>query len=346
MSRQKYTIKPLTTDNVVSFTELVYAVYGYTHEHFWMYQPDDALKAVADGRILFFVAEDEHEQVKGCLGLMFPYPAQSVGVLTTLLTSPDIRGIASGLLFKQLSEKVHRKAFELSETSNLRAMVSSEVTVHQVSQRLLEQVGFVPCGIFLAWVPGWAGRMRSFQSTLSGGRQGRAVPHTAMFERKAETVSVAVFKDLIKPYNVCAPRRFADLLKKIYEKLNLQVGYEPSAVPSGATEIASRFDYPRSLGVVDIVRVGADTKEAVFKKVENLKNGMLDLIHVYVPLSQCDINDIVDALVDTGFQYCTLIPQYSDGDVLVLQYLNGIKSHLAEEQLYSKMSKEIFRNLA
>ena len=341
-----FAIQRVTAENVRHFPELIYSVYGYTYESAWMYEPAKIMEAVDSGRVIFFLAVNGAGKPKGCLGLGFPFGTRAIGYFTTLVIAPDVRGVESGFIFRDLTREIGRTASELAVKAELRVIMSTEVTLHHLSQRLILRYGFVNCGIFLAWCPPWSDRTREFQSVGSTQRTSSALPRQAYYERRAEVVSVRAFVTKIPAGQVCLPARYAGLLREVYRAAKLPANFIEGRRPDGPTEVEERLDYVRSLGVIDVTRVGADTIAVIGARMNRLREGMLDLIHVYLPLTQGDISAEVEALAQQGFRYCTVIPVYRSGDVLVMQYLNGVASTLTEDQLFAPLAKTIFRQMS
>ena len=340
-----FTIQRATAENVRHIPDLIFSVYGYTYESPWMYEPSKIMEAVDAGRVIFFLAVNSAGKPKGCLGLGFPFGARAIGYFTTLAIAPDVRGVESGFIFRDLTREVTRTASELSVKAGLRVIMSTEVTLHHLSQRLILRYGFVNCGIFLAWCPPWSDRTRDFQSVGSAQRAGCVPQRQAYYERRAEVISIRAFVSKIPAAQVCLPARYAGLLREVYRAARLPATFVGGRRPDGPAEVEERLDYVRSLGVIDVTRVGADTIAVIAGKMNRMRDGMLDLIHVYLPLTQGDISEQVEALAQQGFSYCTVIPVYRSGDVLVMQYLNGIESTLTEAQLFSPLAKTIFRRM-
>lgn len=336
-------VASLTEATARSIPDLLYRGFGYTYFDEWMYHPDSILEKVRAGTHHFFVGLDEGGVARAIMGLRFPYPNKGVGDLGTLLTDPAIRGIESAQVLRQLLDAARETALHLVRQQGLRVLVSSEVTVHQLSQRLVANAGFVTTGMYLGWCPAWAERPRVQPADSSRGK--KAGIRKMLHGRRTETVSVRPFLKLFEPYAVSLPARFEKLLRLLYEELELPVSFVAPAPPAGRSRVECSLNHRRSLALVELVEVGSDAPQRLVESVDHYVAGQVDLVHVALPLGAGDVEPAIEALVAKGCQYAALIPCYRDSDVVILQYLNHVDPNLGESQLHSDLAKRIFRTL-
>ena len=83
-------------------------------------------------------------------------------------------------------------------------------------------------------------------------------------------------------------------------------------------KVRSRVDFMRGIASIHVQEMGSDTTDAVVDLLRHYRNGLVDLIHVILPLSG-DINSVVERLVEAGCGFGALLPQYGEDPHLVMQ---------------------------
>ena len=340
-----FEVQPLSAENVGSVPELLYRGYGYTYTDEWMYDPEKIMEASSTRKYHFWLGIDKAGKTRAIVAMRFPYPSRSLGELGTLVADPAIREIESGQIIRQMAVALGEKALAMAMDSGLKALISTESTAHQLTQRLVNRIGFTPCGIFLAWLPAWAEHPQSLPVIHSELRGEASISEEFFLKRRAETVSALPFWGLFQPYEVSLPARFEKLTRLIYDKLKLPVEFVPFKEPAAESKIECTLNFRRSFATVELLEVGEDAPTILLERLEHYRNGRVDLIHFVLPLAKGDINPCVDALISLGCKFAALLPCYRDSDVIVLQFLNNVEVNLTEDQLYSEMTKTIFRSL-
>lgn len=340
----EFRIVPASRENIHGIPDLVFSVYGHTYESPWMYDPAQILSRIEARERHLFLALDDQDRVRGCLGMEFPFSTRAVGFFCSFLVDPAVRGLASGFIFKDLAEAVHACSGRLAREEGLRAILSSETVMHTLSQRYITAYGFRDCGVFLAWCPAWASRQRPGQFGSTVPRTSPAAAGETFRDRRAEIVSARVFPDLIPPYRVRFPAPFAGLLREIYEALGLPAAEGgPIPGPDPETVLQESVDPLRSLAVLDVLRAGADAASRILERSAHHGHGMADLVHVRIPLCRGDAGPIVEPLLADGFRFCAVLPALAQGDVLVLQRLNGVTSRVTESAIHADLGRRILR---
>lgn len=338
---------------------LLYRGFGYTYTDHSLYTEEGVAAVLAGGRTRFFAALDAPPERGGravaMMAMRFCYPSRDIAELGLLLVDPAVPAAAAGQLLRLLTGCIVEAVRTLAATEGLRALASTEVTVHSLTQRLVGTFDFTTTGIYLGWTPAWGEHLRLLPSDrLSGSGHSREAQRVQrlMSQRRTETVSVRPFPSRIAPYAVAPPTRFAPLLRALYDGLKLPVTFtaaEPAAAHDSTVAHEStvdvRLDLRRSLAVIEAVTVGADAVPAVLDRFIHARDGMIDVIHVVLPLNRVDIDPLVTALLNLGCVWGALIPFYRGHDVIVLQYLNGVDVELEMPDLHSPLARRILTEI-
>jgi hypothetical protein len=112
-----------------------------------------------------------------------------------------------------------------------------------------------------------------------------------------------------------------------------------------SSEVDLRLDLRRSLAVIELVTVGKDAPEALRERFNHARDGMIDLIHVVIPLTEMDVGPAVMAMLDLGCVWGALIPFYRGHDAVVLQYLNHVEVDLQLPDLHSQLARRVMMEI-
>lgn len=343
----EYAVVEATPKIVPLIPPLLYRGFGYTFSDPAMYSSESITAMIESGKHVFLVALDSAGQARGLVAMNFRYPTSQLTELCKLIVDPALSGPVGGQILRLLAIAVGEKGRELSRERGLRAFVTQLTTIHKLSQRLTEQMGFATTGLMLGVVPAWAERVRLLPDermpSLASGGESRA--NFRRNRRRTETVSVRPFLKLCKPYTVTLPERFAALLMLLYEGMQLPVTFAAPVAPRGASTLVEQLDLGRSHAMVELTHVGTDAANLLLNRLMHYRDGMVDLIHFMLPLSGPNLDRTLDALLKSGCRYAALIPFYRDYDVLVLQYLNNVETDLCESDLFSPVARMLFRDV-
>ena len=128
---------------------------------------------------------------------------------------------------------------------------------------------------------------------------------------------------------VYVPEVYRDMITGIYERLGFEreliIEKEESGFKGkqkGRTSISLRHDHNQA--VIKIEKIGKSTAAEIGFQLKHLARERFDCIYVDIPLRQKGAGYIASALRRLGFFFGCIIPEYSEGDVLRLQYLNNV----------------------
>lgn len=334
----EYRAVKVTADTAELVPPVFYQVFGYTYFDASMYRPDAVAAAVAEGRLVAFVAVDPGGAARGYIGVRFRFPAPGLAEVGPILVDPAASPAAGGQILRALTGAVKAIAPELARRRGLRAFATLSSTCHQLTQRLVGRMDFATTGLFLAWLPAWDERVRRPVHQRSHGGRPRS-------GRRTEAVAVRPFHKLCAPRTVAPPERLRPVLEMVYGDLRLPVSFAPGYSPAGISDITADVDPACGRAVVELVRAGADAADALVDRLEHYRDGMLDVIHFALPLTQAEIGPAVDALTRAGCRYAAVLPFYRGHDVLVLQYLNGTGIDVVETDLATEAGRTLLREV-
>jgi len=327
-------IQKLTSTTAQQIPQLVYKVFGYTYSDEVFYSPEALVQTHADGKYISYLSVDGNGDVQALLSLYLDYTPRLARV-ELLLSDPSLPTVVRALAVAKIVETFRKEVPSIRDTRMISGILSMETTAHSLTQRIVVQTGFVPCGLYLGFLPSGFWRSGADRQLVS--------PHL----RTSSTLSMLWVDKARKPYRVRVPCTFAEIIKTIYDECRLPVSLDletPDPRRGSDCELEQVVDVRWSRAVIKLVRVGSNACNALVEALSHYKRGLIEIMHFFLPITEMDISDIVETLLDRGCRFAALIPGYGpEGeDVLVLQYLNGVRHDTPKEHLYAPLSRKIF----
>lgn len=300
----------------------VYKAYGYTYLLDHVYYPERLVELNDRGLIHSAVACADNGEIVGHLALAFKDASDRIAEIGQGVVKPEYR--RQGCI-NRLTEFLLERARSL----NLTGVYGQAVTNHTYTQRTGLNAGFHDCGVALGYVPS-------------------NVDFRALSGPTPDRMSVvAHFRYLIdNPVaRVWLPGRHEAIIRKIYSKLGATI--EPpdaSGHESDPRETVVSVSVYRLLNMarIQVERHGPDVVDIVKTRLRELRLKRVDVIHLYLDLSDPDTAGNLEAFEDLGFIFCVLLPAGSPrGDALVLQNLNNVYVDFGGMKVESELGGEI-----
>jgi hypothetical protein len=305
-------VVPISPDNTPGIPDFIYRMFGYSYTDTRIYDHTQILDSYHG-----FVCLSPSGSVHGVLLLAFSLPGRRVVELSELWLDPELSESASGNVLKQFLDALRQELAMLADQHGLRAAFAMEVTEHQLTQRLSHKMGFITAGVYLGYIPGWQRQLR----TRPGQRSPVAPIEHDRTLRRTMTVSARPFRTKTPLQTVTLPDRFEALIREIYKDFRLAVEYVPATPPQASGKLKSRVDFMRGIATIVVQETGPDTPDVLVDMLRHYRNGFVDLIHIILPLAG-DINSVVERMVEAGCGFASLLPQYGEGPVLVMQSIS------------------------
>jgi serine/threonine-protein kinase RsbW len=133
-----------------------------------------------------------------------------------------------------------------------------------------------------------------------------------------------------KAVKVYVPEIYKDLIETIYGRIGFEREYisennnsKYSKKGNGHMTVSIRSDHNQ--GIITVNKFGKGTLDEIHFHMQQLCLQRIDCIYVDLPLNNKGAGYIACLLRELGFFFGYVIPEYSDSDVLRLQYLNNVE---------------------
>lgn len=314
----------LDQKKIHELVRLVYKCYGYTYANEFMYYPEQIESRLHSNLMASCAAYDAANNIIGHLAFIYSKPGAKVGESGEAVVDPRFRGHG---IFPKMKSYMTQHAI----SRGVIGVYGEAVTIHPYSQKGSLELGSAETGFLLGYSPGTV----SFQN-ISENEKPRRQSIALMFTPVQRSKRAKVY----------VPKVYEKLIKTIYKK----VGYEREIMSEntktqysnrgkGQISITIRSDHNQ--GIITINKLGKNTLDEIRFHLKQLCLQRIDCVYVDIPIKKKGAGHIASKLRELGFFYGYLIPEYSDSDVLRLQYLNNVEISKEDIKTASKFGEKL-----
>jgi len=293
---------------VHELVRLVYKCYGYSYANEFMYYPEQIEARLHSEVMASCGAYNSEDELIGHLALIYSKPGAKVGESGEAVVDPRYRG-------HHIFPKMKTYMTEHASSNGVIGVYGEAVTVHPYSQKGSLELGSTETGFLLGYSPGTV----SFQNISENEkprRQSIALMFTPILSSKNATIYL--------------PEVYKEIIETIYNK----IGYEREFIlenenskykkkGKGHLNVSIRSDHNQ--GIITVHEYGENTLDEFRFHLKQLCLQRVDCIYADLPLNRKGTGYIASKLRELGFFYGYVIPEYSDSDILRLQYLNNVE---------------------
>ena len=291
-------------NEAIEISRTIFDSYGYSYANESLYYPDRIVAMNEQGRMLSAVAVvKDTGEIAGHNALLFSteLPAE----LAAAATKHKFRGRG---IAHSLAEFLDDKARELG----LKGVYMKEVTVHPYTQKFAEKLGFRDCGMLLAHSP----KTLSFKGIMDQAAQ-----------RNSDVLG---FKSLsaLEPRELYLPDQHARIILAMYASLDIPLTWaSDSTIPDSEhkTVMKAVINPARSLCEIHVYEYGGDWVEMLKQELRRIRRQEVQLVEIYLGLANSATPWAVTEAEKLGFFFTGILPETKAGDVIILQYFNGIQ---------------------
>ncbi len=311
-------------NKVHELVRLVYKCYGYTYANEFMYYPEQIETRLHGNVMSSCGAYSSDDELIGHLAFIYSKPGAKVGESGEAVVDPRYRGHG-------IFPKMKTFMTEHAASRGVVGVYGEAVTVHPYSQKGSLELGSTETGFLLGYSPGTV----SFQNISEDEkprRQSIALMFTPILKSRAAKIYV--------------PEVYQEIIEKIYSRIGFKREYisentnsKYSKKGSGRMTVSLRSDHNQ--GIITVDELGKKTLEEIRFHLKQLCMQRVDCIYADLPLKKKGAGLVASRLRELGFFFGYVIPEYSDSDVLRLQYLNNVEISKEDIKTASPFGEEL-----
>jgi anti-sigma regulatory factor (Ser/Thr protein kinase)/GNAT superfamily N-acetyltransferase len=303
--RVEIEIRWMWPEEAIEVTRCIYEAYGYTYVYEDLYYPERIVALNQSGALRSAVAVTESGELVGHAALAFSREDPQIAELAVIVTKPRYRGHA---VARRLGEFLERQGRALG----LKGLSVDQVTVHQYTQKFCHKLGFKDCAFLLAHAPATI----SFKEIAE-----------QLSQRETVLLGFHYFDPPTAPLQIYPPPQHADMIRKLYEHLEIPVGIaEPGdqEFPQERSAVSVSIDAKMSAASLRVPEYGADIAQRLRHECYRLRQAQIQVWELFLNL-ESPLTPLVAAEAEKlNFIFTGILPGTSGGDSMVLQLLNGI----------------------
>lgn len=317
-------IRLLSPDEVTLLSRLAFKSYGYTYISIFYY-PDKIKELLEAGLLVSAVSVNKSGEIVGTLSLVFDKAGDKVADSGAAMVDPRYRGHN---LFKNM--KIHLRDYAIQ--TGMYGLYSEAVTIHSFTQMGNNSLGARETGIMLAFIA----ESITFKKISK--------------EQDAQRQSVVLYylKTNQEPHRrVYMNSKFADIIRKIYANVELdreiiEVGADNMLAPSTESTIYTAIvKSDLNIAYIRIETIGADAFGIIAAQLRQFCLKKIETIYLEFPMSEPYTAELMDRANEIGFMFSGIVPEFNNGDVMKMQYLNNVIIDPSQINLSGELSKEI-----
>jgi len=316
-----FDIRLFRPEDALEISRCAYKSYGYTYEPY-IYYPEKIIEMNGEGKLRSFIAAGrDGGEILGHIAFKYKNAGERIAEIGVAFVRPEYR--KSGI-YKAMMNFSHEKALELK----LLGLYGRAVTSHIGSQKILEPMGYVACGVFLGLFPddvdfkSITGKIRQKESGL--------LFYRPILEEKERAIYV--------------PARHENKISEIFKSCNISVKLGEGISKPGAAQSRINVNMVPVLNIADVEVnfIGADIIHELKSTLHNLRQKHIDAVFLHVGIEDPCASFVAEQCELMGFFFSGVLPYGQNGKhEFILQYMNNLEIDYDAIKPYSQRALEI-----
>ncbi len=307
----EFVFRKFEPEDALEVARCAYECYGYTYAFEHIYYPERIVAFNASGDLISIVAEADDGELAGHIGLTRLEGLTGVYEIGLAMTKQKYRG---GNIFSRLMDY----GMEVAASMNLNTLYAQCVTTHTYSQSKPLKLGMLPSGLLPSYVPDDV----SFRKIADGNT-----------ERTAILLVVRLFNKPVAR-RLYLPREYMDIAGTVCRSLAIEAEWVHDTdkdMETGADSLSNLVLNPNlKMGKLFIHHYGNNFERHIRRILQQIKQEKIQMAEAFINISRPDALLIIPALERLGFVFVGFLPGAGEGDMCMMQYLNGINPNLSK----------------
>lgn len=304
-----------------------YGAYGDSYDHAWVYKPDAIRQRWSDRVMVSVVGLAPDGDVVGHLAATFKGPTLKVAEAGQAVVIPRYRG-------HHLFELMKKWLAEWAGREGLFGLFSEATTAHPYSQRGSLTLGAHEMGFMFGYIPS-----RVDYKQIAGPVAPQRKTAALMYLRTSREPNRLVH----------LPPAYRDIAMGVYGNAGFDrtAGTGQGSSNDALCQVRHERDTDHDAALMTCERLGVDTHTRIAAHLEALKQDNVAYVWLDLPLADPHLFVYGAELHDLGFAFSCILPEArDDGDVLRLQYFNGVDPHIGEIATSSDFGNALLAQIA
>jgi anti-sigma regulatory factor (Ser/Thr protein kinase) len=305
---EKLTLRMMTEQDIINMSRCIYRSYGYTYSWEFIYYPEKVKELLKSNIMSSCIYLNSQDEIIGHFALLRNNPYDVVGESGMAVVDPRYRG-------RGLFQKMKLYLANQMRDRGVIGFYSKAVALHPYSQKGNVALGARETGILLGSSPSTM-EFKKIKQDHTKKRLSKVLFYYILKEGPVHRIYPPShhFSIINKIYKINGLKRELIKQNEKYESLKLN---EKSKV-----NISVQPEYGSAY--MQISEFGKDFLELIHFRLRELCYQKIRCIYIDLPLLEPATQTFCARLEKLGFFFSGVIPEYHDGDILRLQYLNNV----------------------
>jgi len=316
----------MNSQDAAEVSKTIYKTYGFTYPHDYVYYPEKIIALNDSGRVFSAVAVAGDEEIAGYGEFRYWQENPQIVEMARGVVKPEFRALGC---FRSMT----RFLLDEAKSRSIKGAFGEAVTNHTVSQHTVHGFGFKDCALRLALVP---------PNTRFKGMNAKITYRVSMLVN-----FLYLQPPVAHTLKVYAPRRHKDMLAALYKELGVSPQMK-KALPAkaqkaaGASVVKIRQVESMSYAGIIIDHYGGNIVGELSARAKEICLQKTEIINLYLNLSNPLTGTYAAQFEELGFFFSGLLPGgFSNGDALILQYLNNVPIDYNAIQVESAIARKL-----
>ena len=322
----KCRVRQMKPTDAAEVSKTIYKTYGYTYPHDYVYYPEEIIALNESGRIFSAVAIAGDREIAGYGVFQIWQENSQIVEMAQGVVKPEFRSIGC---FRNITQYL----LDQAKSRGLKGAFGEAVTNHTVSQHTVHGFGFRDCGLRLGLVP---------PNTLFKGMNGK-IPYRVsnlvqfLYLQPPPALSIEIY----------APPHHKDIIAALYKELGVRPEIKkalPAKTKKAAATSIVKIKQIASMSYARIIidRYGQNIVDELKTSVKELCLSKTEIVNLFLNLSDPLVCTYTQQFEKLGFFFAGILPGgFTDGDALILQYLNNVPIDYDAIQVKSATAKKL-----
>lgn len=322
LSQETVSFRLMNTSDAVGLTRCVYRTYGYSYGCDYIYNPLEVREMLGSGIIESFLAMTPADEIVGHLALIYHRLGARVAESGQAIVDNRFRG-------RKLFEKMKVYLLEYAKNKGIYGIYSEATTAHPYSQKGNITLGAVETGFMIGFAPETVA-IKTIESASKEMRLSGLIYYLKINEEPARTIYL--------------PAKHKDMLLKIINRIGMNrtiVDSSAGKARSLNTIVGSKIRPEWGHAIITINEYGEDFTSVMKVLLREIRNQQIPAIFIDLPLIDPATPHYYNELEEMGFSFSCFIPEYEEGDIIRMQYLNNFTVDPARISVASDVGKEL-----
>ena len=305
----KCRVRQMKPTDAAEVSKTIYKTYGYTYPHDYVYYPEKIIALNESGQVFSAVAIAGDKEIAGYGVFQIWQENSQIVEMAQGVVKPEFRSLGC---FRNITQYL----LDQAKSRGIKGAFGEAVTNHTVSQHTVHGFGFRDCGLRLGLIP---------PDILFKGMNGKIPYRVSMlvqflYLQPPPALSIEIY----------APHHHKDMIAALYKELGVRPEVK-KAVPAKTKKAAAtsivKIKQVGSMSYARIIidRYGRKIVDELKNKVKEICLKKTEIVNLFLNLSDPLTCTYAAQFEKLGFFFAGILPGgFTDGDALILQYLNNV----------------------